>query len=360
MLPPGASRSYVRAAPEFVDDPDGGGLFAHLRAATYRSPPVFVTAVSDARIIGYRTIIQNGQFFDDSTRTDEQTSKYLDAIASENAFLNEDTGLKRVGNGTGFSFSAGKEFKIEGTVLCLCSHEPSNYGSFIFRVLPKLAVARDLGLLHLPVLVYDGGASFRSLLSLCGVPPERIIRHAPHRTTRVERMICPSLRNPHAFLDPESRAFLGEIRDKVAPQGGEGRKIYISRLGHSRRGRSTRMMLNEEQLIAALANSGFEIIEPECLSSEQQIEVFASAGFIVGASGSALFNVPFCHPGTKLIDIESEPHWIYAHTGLFASCGLRYGIFEGRTDPEDPRPAHKRWTVNVEALMDRIATFLKA
>jgi hypothetical protein len=70
-----------------------------------------------------------------------------------------------------------------------------------------------------------------------------------------------------------------------------------------------------------------------------------------------MFNCVFCHPGTKLIDLESEPHWMYAHTGLFASCQLEYGIFCGQSDPDDPVPEHKRWTVDIEALIDRIQDF---
>ena len=74
-------------------------------------------------------------------------------------------------------------------------------------------------------------------------------------------------------------------------------------------------------------------------------------------SGSGLFNAAFCHPGTKLIDIESEPHWIYAHAGLLASCGLRYGIFVGVVDSADTRAVHRRWSVDIPALLDRVRRF---
>ena len=83
----------------------------------------------------------------------------------------------------------------------------------------------------------------------------------------------------------------------------------------------------------------------------------SSAGLILGASGSAMFNSVFCHPGTKLIDIESEPHWIHAHMCLFGSLGLKYGIFEATPSNLDFSIAHKPYNVNIVALMKRISQF---
>jgi hypothetical protein len=89
-----------------------------------------------------------------------------------------------------------------------------------------------------------------------------------------------------------------------------------------------RVMLNEEQLAHRLRAAGFELIQTHTMSLRQQVEAFSSADFIVGAAGSAMFNVVFSHPGTKLVDIE--PHWIFGHTNLFGSCGLDHGIFEAK------------------------------
>ena len=125
-------------------------------------------------------------------------------------------------------------------------------------------------------------------------------------------------------------------------------------MGQARRGGSSRVLVNEAELAAALSGLGFEVLEPEALSPAEQVAAFASADAVVGPSGSALFNTVFCRPGTKVLDIESEPDWIYAHTGLFASCKLRYGLFVGRVDAADLRPVHRRWTVNVPAVVHRV------
>jgi capsular polysaccharide biosynthesis protein len=113
-------------------------------------------------------------------------------------------------------------------------------------------------------------------------------------------------------------------------------------------------MLNEEELIEKLVAHGFDVIEPENLSVRDQILAFSSASMVVGPSGSGLFNTMFCHPGTKIIDIQTEPHWFYSYTGMYSSLGLEYGIFIGQTDPADGTPVHRRFTVNIEALLRRI------
>jgi capsular polysaccharide biosynthesis protein len=117
---------------------------------------------------------------------------------------------------------------------------------------------------------------------------------------------------------------------------------------------SRRVLLNEAELQQRLSEIGFEIVQPESLPAAEQIRAFFNAEIIVGPSGAGMFNVVFCKPGTRVIDIESEPHWIGAHMSLFASCGLDYGIFEGKVEGGPSQQHHRPWRVNVPALIERI------
>ena len=79
---------------------------------------------------------------------------------------------------------------------------------------------------------------------------------------------------------------------------------------------------------------------------------------VVGPSGSNMCNVAFCKAGAKVVDLQSEPNWIYAHIGMFASCGVQHGIFVGRVDEDDVRPVHRRWSIHVDSLIDRVNWFI--
>jgi capsular polysaccharide biosynthesis protein len=188
---------------------------------------------------------------------------------------------------------------------------------------------------------------------MSGILKEQIIPHNTQTIYTYETAIIPSLRNTDCLLDEESLAFY--LRERYGTRSG-ARKLFVSPLGWTGSHAGThRIMLNEEQLAQRLVSAGFRLVQTHTMFSRQQIEAFSSADLIVGASGSAMFNVVFSHPGTKIIDIESEPHWIFVHTNLFGSGGLDDGIFKAEAQDQDWSVHHKPLTVNIEALMARIA-----
>jgi capsular polysaccharide biosynthesis protein len=241
----------------------------------------------------------------------------------------------------------------------LASHEPSNYGSWLFRVLPKLHTLTQVHLEEpLRYLVWIGLPSFMEYLNLLDIPDEQVISHDPTNTIyQLDRVIVPSMRNNQAYLDPESVALFARLRERHGVPVQRGVRIYVSRVQHSQNGGSERIMQNEPELVQRLANLGFRIVEPESLTVPEQIMAFSSAEMVVGPSGSGMFNVVFCHPRTKIIDIESEPHWIHAHRCLFSSCGLRYGIFVGNALDRRFEVHHQPWNVNIDALVSQVDLF---
>jgi capsular polysaccharide biosynthesis protein len=79
-----------------------------------------------------------------------------------------------------------------------------------------------------------------------------------------------------------------------------GGRYYLSR----RRLRVvSRGTLNEDEVESTFADFGFEVIAPERLDWRQQILRYVNAGALAGFTGSALHNVLFSRPGTRLIDL---------------------------------------------------------
>jgi capsular polysaccharide biosynthesis protein len=190
---------------------------------------------------------------------------------------------------------------------------------------------------------------------MAGIPRDRIIRHELRHVYRIDHAIIPGLRIPLAYADQESRALYNRIALPLECDSSQ-KRLYISRraLNAERSVPRGRVLLNEGDLIEQLRKMDFEIVEPQALDAASQIRLFRNAELVVGPSGSGMFNAVFCRPDTKLIDIESEPHWIIPHSGLFSSAGLRYGIFEGLAVDKDWSRHHKPWRVNVQRLAERI------
>jgi len=201
---------------------------------------------------------------------------------------------------------------------------------------------RDLDLDALPVVACVQQPAFADWLRLFGV----------------QHVIAPSLRNPQSFLDPEGHDAFQAVAARQ-PHG-HGRRLYVSRMGQARAGATSRIFMNEVACAAALARLGFDAIEPEGMDPAAQVAAFAAADIVVGPAGGGMFNAVFCRPGTQVLGIESERYWLYDHAGLFSSCGLRYGLFAGQVDLTDPRTIHRRWTVNVPALLGRVSRMIAA
>ena len=73
------------------------------------------------------------------------------------------------------------------------------------------------------------------------------------------------------------------------------RHIWISR------GNSSKRFVNEADVEAMLHAKGFVTVMPETLDLQQQAEVFANAEVVVATSGSALSNIVWMSPGTRLV-----------------------------------------------------------
>ncbi len=65
-----------------------------------------------------------------------------------------------------------------------------------------------------------------------------------------------------------------------------------------------RTLLNQSEIVAALAQLGFQAVSPEQFSIEQQRELFSQAEIVVGVSGAGLANVIFCQPGARVVEIQ--------------------------------------------------------
>jgi capsular polysaccharide biosynthesis protein len=317
-------------------------------------PAAFIMALDDVLLTGSRGLVTaDGHYsFDESFPDEDQIDRNTSMLGSPEIFLNQWMGFANTGRRGVYQLHASKPVvEIDEPVMLLTSAEGPNFGAFIYRMLPKIAALRllDSGL---KILIPQYHASFAQFLVAAGVNPGNLIHHDLDAWYRLKRVYVPSVRNRDVWFDEKSVALFDEMR-MLNGSPRSNRKIYLSRKAVEG---NPRKMVNEPELIEALTKRGFDIVLPEQLTATEQIKAFSSAGTIVAAAGSAIYNSAFCYPGTRFIDIESEPHWIRGHVRIFGSSSLHYGIFEGRALDTSGRP-HVPFEVDVPRFMARLDNF---
>ena len=149
------------------------------------------------------------------------------------------------------------------------------------------------------------------------------------------------------------------IQDRVdVPRIPEpSRKIYVSRESTRHR-----RLLNEAEIQRYVRAAGFDVIQPETLSIEDQVRYFNEAQVVMGAFGAGLTNAAFMQRGTCLVEIAPPKTRVTtAHNAIFPTlCGLRelrYGLAVGSDTDFDPT-THD-FTIPLTSIERLVSHFLK-
>jgi hypothetical protein len=103
-----------------------------------------------------------------------------------------------------------------------------------------------------------------------------------------------------------SPAYLTEVRGAMQQHLGITRVKREKRYFVSRSDATHRNIINEAEVIAFLAQYGFEVIVPGELSFEDQVRTFSNADIIIGAHGAGLTNIFWSPGGASIIELMPE------------------------------------------------------
>ena len=135
--------------------------------------------------------------------------------------------------------------------------------------------------------------------------------------------------------------------------------IYISR-----KAAPTRNIDNEEELTDLLAGFGFEIIQAETFSFEQQVRLFSSCKLLLSIHGAGLTNCIFMPPHAILFelyrDVSNEPQQMnpcFLH--LAEAASLHYEVqFSEETSNAHTNPNDANIKVDLDELAFRLKELL--
>jgi hypothetical protein len=246
---------------------------------------------------------------------------------------------------------------IEGSVLFASAEEPQNWGAMLLYTVPAAVHFVKNRPTYSKFFAHICHPNMLDLLRLIGLQDDEIIDHDfRNRSYHFDDLYLFRKEYRDMFFGSFERLAYDEVRASALARSTRpaAAKVFISRLQLTRAG-GKRGLTNEIELSEQLVNLGFSVVEPDQLAVEEQIATFGNAEQIIGLGGAGLFGTVFCRPGIRLLDIESSTTFLQAHSNLFASCQLRYGLALGVGDPNDARGEHRRWSLDLDRALPAIA-----
>lgn len=221
--------------------------------------------------------------------------------------------------------------EVSGRLGVLTTRGDANYYHFLHDVLPRVAVLEQAGVERPERWYVPRTTRFqKELLELWGIAEDEVINSDEVRHVRAQTLVVPGLASTIERNPPWVSQLL---RARLVPPGMgrvPGRNLYLSR----KTGLNNRAILNEDEVLALLVPLGFEVIDPGDLSVRDQIRTFAEADVIVAPHGASLANLPFCSPGSTLLELFPSQSMVADYWKMTCGIeGLEYQYLSGTGEP---------------------------
>jgi capsular polysaccharide biosynthesis protein len=312
-----------------------------IQTTTIVRPKGHVERIKEGRVIGFAAILSpdNQLYMPEEVSINNAQVALARNSSDHYGFL-----MNEVGDGLAARFvSRPVPRSIRMDAFFIHSLELGNYGSFIFRQLPQMITARNLGL-QFDCYIGERTPWFLEALRLVGLPPAPVFSPREISGEIFNSVQFCTHSDAEAFLSPEAKAGLAELAksaQNLSPN--EAReKLYVSRALSTLSRPLYRPMLNEADIERIALRYGFRVIHPEMYSFSEQVRVFSRATRVIGPSGSGMLNSVFAQEGSRVVDLETYTVAVRQHAKLYASCGHHYAFAFSQPEESDHLPMFQR------------------
>lgn len=236
------------------------------------------------------------------------------------------------------------------TVAVIASVCGRNYYHWMFDILPRLCLLKRAPISIDAYAVHVDGLPFQEeTLDILGVKNRLYLIDADTHLM-CANLVVPSLPGHSGYAPKWTCTWLRQIFLKAAAKPvRDWQRIYISRNNVG-----GRRVVNEAEVVAVLAEYGFNVVTMEWMTVRQQARLLASAEIVVAAHGGGLTNLVFCRAGTKVVEFFSPNYVNVCYWSICNHVGLNYHylIGEGARPPEgvDPKHVYDDITVHIDSL----------
>lgn len=247
-----------------------------------------------------------------------------------------------------------KPRKVAGNVLVMTrALAQRNYYHWTFEMLAQLRLVEKSGISFDYVAAPKRHSFASQSLELLGIEREQILPIGHYTHIQADRLIVPSV----GCYFPQAEG-VRYLRDTMRSQSwshyedNRRLKLYVAR-----RRLSSRHVVNEGELFAALKPLGFQKVYLEDLPLKKQIQLFQQADVVAGPHGAGFSNLVYSRPGTAVFEITPScrpPLFFYY---LAEINEQRYAVYFGQ--PTGQRGPDANITVNVPQFRRQLEEFLQ-
>ena len=234
-------------------------------------------------------------------------------------------------NGTATLELPEREVAIEEPCVLLGTHS-SHYHWLLFHLPRLIALERVPELAKLRLIVGDGlHPQQLESLRLAGIGEERLLKLSSDAVYRCASLWVPSVLTDRMCVHPAVLRWLRRTFTGSEHPRPRGRRVFTSR-----RDAPLRHLVNEEELLTALAPFGFELARCGGMGFAEQARLFSEAEVVVGGTGSALSNAVFVPAGSLMMELHNYAGAKFLDF-LCMQLGQHYARVIGELRPQSAR-----------------------
>jgi hypothetical protein len=220
---------------------------------------------------------------------------------------------------------------ISGEHLLVANSDKPNYGHYLLDIVPLIHLGANMGV---PMLTWTLKPWQRALIARLDVASGLIREIAPRPVFLKHAVVSNrhsgvSSQNAHPQHKEAFAAILANVRKAAHTASTPKRALVCRGVANSRN------ITNRPAMIEALKPLGFTAVQPEKLSFDEQVLLFAGADILVCEFGAAMANAMFCRPGTKIVEIIAEGQHDPWSSHLCAMLELEHVVLFQRQSEED-------------------------
>jgi len=173
-----------------------------------------------------------------------------------------------------------------------------NYGHWLAEMLPIVflmlpEILRWGWKVRVPVASTEMNEVMQASLELLGIPKRQITFRVAGPEAYERLVMIMGMTHHGYFYSPKVVEAAEALAATIRP--GPAADVWVTRA------RSTRKLLNEEEVVAALSDRNWMIVDPGRMTLRHQIAVFKGARRIAGVTGAGLTNFVFAPRGAQVI-----------------------------------------------------------